>query len=305
MRKSSIASSLGAVSISLLIGLVAVELGLRAFWPQELYSSPHEEHSSGLVVNRSPGTIRHFKAPNNAIQTLDPLHLRKTVGFDGPSSNKLLFVGDSFTFGFLLSDRDTYLSRLQVRNPRTQFLNGGTSGYGLEQSVKFIDLFCAAHKPSAVVLALNFDDLERSLPQTHYKLDEATGLVKEVVPSRDTSSSRTVRQLVRSMPGYQWVGENMYVFSLVRQGLQKILTPRSWTVLSQRASVLQTRSSMEPTQRDLALMKALILEYASSSRSCGAEPIIIYLGWIATDGPVQGQTLTTRALSRLIDSDFF
>ena len=51
-------------------------------------------------------------------------------------SNKVvLTVGDSFTFGDQVSDKDTWQSCLNDKESRYFFINGGVGGYGILQSI--------------------------------------------------------------------------------------------------------------------------------------------------------------------------
>ena len=77
------------------------------------------------------------------------------------SSAPILAVGDSFTFGEEVSDLETWPAQLQQLIGR-RVLNGGVSGYGLDQIVLRAEQLTALHKPAVVVASFIADDIRRT-----------------------------------------------------------------------------------------------------------------------------------------------
>jgi lysophospholipase L1-like esterase len=73
----------------------------------------------------------------------------------------ILAVGDSFTFGEEVGDGDTWPAQLQQLIGR-RVLNGGVSGYGLDQIVLHAEQLTAVHRPSVVVVSFIADDIRRA-----------------------------------------------------------------------------------------------------------------------------------------------
>lgn len=76
------------------------------------------------------------------------------------SSCQILVVGDSFTFGDQVADCETWPAYLDTLTTCT-VLNGGVSGYGLDQIVLRGEELTAKYRPDVLVLSLIADDIDR------------------------------------------------------------------------------------------------------------------------------------------------
>src|SRR5438105_1235800 len=104
------------VFASIFASLVMCEVILRVVAPQDLSGSWEVYTRDGLLANKSSGTAFHQLGTRRVEYHFAPPHLRDldsdlSVAI-GPS-RKVLVVGDSYTFGWLLSDHVTYLRRLE------------------------------------------------------------------------------------------------------------------------------------------------------------------------------------------------
>jgi hypothetical protein len=78
----------------------------------------------------------------------------------GAARNLIVAVGDSYTFGDQVSDRDTWPAALE-RLSGIQTLNGGVFGYGLDQSYLRARQLIEAYRPRIVILSFIPDDIDR------------------------------------------------------------------------------------------------------------------------------------------------
>ena len=101
--------------------------------------------------------------PNyTAVYETDSLGRKKVE--QGSRAIHLHFFGDSFIFGYGVSNRDSALQML-ANNPaaRVAFLNYGVAGYGLEQIfVRFRSALAEMHKGDIVVFTVIYDDVRRN-----------------------------------------------------------------------------------------------------------------------------------------------
>ena len=79
---------------------------------------------------------------------------------------RIIILGDSFTYGYLLNLSDSYpyiLSRLLNENPPTnlsfEVFNFGIPGYGTEQEVALLEEYGLRYKPDIVVLQVLHNDI--------------------------------------------------------------------------------------------------------------------------------------------------
>jgi len=91
------------------------------------------------------------------------------------SKKKVLALGDSFTFGLLLDERDSYVHHLQDKanaegRDSIQFLNGGIGGSGLADWPGWLEKYGDDIDPDYLLYFLNIEDLERALSKNLYVL---------------------------------------------------------------------------------------------------------------------------------------
>lgn len=94
-----------------------------------------------------------------------------------PDANQstILALGDSFTFGLLLNEKNTYLHLIQQKidheiQDSIQVLNGGIGGSGLADWPGWLNEFGNKINPDYVLYFLNTEDLERALSKNLYVL---------------------------------------------------------------------------------------------------------------------------------------
>jgi len=75
-----------------------------------------------------------------------------------PGKQRILVLGDSFTFGTDVSDDETYADDLEAALPNTEVLNLGVQGYGQDQMLLYLKEEGVKYHPDVVILGyLNMD----------------------------------------------------------------------------------------------------------------------------------------------------
>ena len=127
---------------SLLVGLMALEIGLRASTWGYLFTWPNFVLDARTVLARQDsGRYVHddrvgyvpragYSAPGLIIDSDGLRHTGEQTA-DAP----ILAVGDSFTFGAEVNDGQTWPAQLKLLTGR-RVLNGGVSGYGFDGLVR-------------------------------------------------------------------------------------------------------------------------------------------------------------------------
>lgn len=93
--------------------------------------------------------------------TIEANGFRYTGETPASSDAPLLALGNSFTYGEDVGDLDAWPAQLQRLIGRT-VLNGGVSGYGLDQIVLRAERLTVVHRPAAVIVGLIADDIRRT-----------------------------------------------------------------------------------------------------------------------------------------------
>ena len=161
-----------AVVLAVVFPLMLAEGLLRLLWtPPSLLnvreSGPHPYYQTaplpGVAGVRVTTEYTHQFSHNSqgmrsghAFTAERPPNIRKRV----------LFLGDSFTYGLGAADEDTFVGRLEHAWPEVEVANGGCSGYGTAQSLAVLDLLGPRFKPEL----------------THGKMLPKAGVVRTSLP---------------------------------------------------------------------------------------------------------------------------
>lgn len=188
---------------------------------------------AGYRLNKSSGTARHDFCDVSANYSFSYPHLRGAPS-EG-EGEKILVVGDSFTFGWLLNEERAYVSILQNLADKEfgpgefTFLNAGTAGYGTAHYLRFIEDFGPKIMPDVVLVFLNTDDIGRSLESGLYELqgDKAQMIER----ARESTPKDAIKSFLASLPVYHWMLERSHLLQVVRTAF---LSGRFHTACSNR-----------------------------------------------------------------------
>jgi lysophospholipase L1-like esterase len=222
-KKPNGKSRLIAVFIGTFIGLLLCEVLVRIIAPQDLTGTWFENSPRGNSINKANWTARHQGGRRVVYYHLNDLHLRG--GPIGTDTNRVLCVGDSFTFGWLLAEKDTFVCRLgglaerDFPTEQFEFLNGGISAGGTADFVEFIEDYAPHIRPAAILVFLNNDDVERAMHSGLFRLDPNNS--NQVTPVEQHYVVGKFREKMRHMAAYQWLLEHSELVELVRNALAK------------------------------------------------------------------------------------
>lgn len=130
---------------------------------------------------------------------------KKAKEVAGPVS--ILAVGDSFTFGAQVSNAETWPALLEKISGKT-VINGGVSGYGLDQIFLRADHLIKIYKPDTLILSFVADDIyrcryaKRAGAEKPYIEVEGNRLVLRNVPVPKPSQRKNILWLMRKIFGY-------------------------------------------------------------------------------------------------------
>src|SRR3954453_8261121 len=139
------------VAITLVLIAVFLEVGLRLFAPQIVYSL------SGLFVSDpqagyrlQPSATVHYRSSEADVTFhTDEMGMRLPDTSDTPGTPKVLALGDSFTFGINVQDGQTYPALL---NKQWHTFNAGVFGYGTDNEAAWLDEYGWQTNPNVVLV---------------------------------------------------------------------------------------------------------------------------------------------------------
>ena len=254
------------VCASLLVGVLVAEGFIAAFVPQDLSGWWMVESDQGLTVNKSSGRATHQHGDRVVEYRFAAPHLRAPAP-DG--AVRVLVVGDSFAFGWLLDDGSTVVGRLQARVNDTfgegafALLNAATPGWGTADYAAFVEDFGGAIRPDIVLVLLNADDIGR-IPNTDvWNFSGADALAR--APGRRSP----LKGFVNALPGYGWLLEHSHAVQLQRRAVA--FPPEAEAV---------TRPYDEATARDTARLGVRLFQrLAEWCRRRSTTLMVTTTGW--------------------------
>ncbi|MGU3496268.1 SGNH/GDSL hydrolase family protein [Xanthobacteraceae bacterium A53D] len=258
------------VAASLLVSALLAEAALRVLAPQDRIGNRVQQDESGLFVNKSRGHTLHEFGDLAVTYTFAPHHSRAVANPVKDAEATVLVTGDSFTFGWLLEDAETYVSLLQDRFRRYRFVNASGSGWGTADYVRYVETYCTAVRPQLVLVFLNTDDIGRAARSPLY--DFADG---KLTP-RDRPVD-PVRRTLNALPFYNFVLEHSHLLALMRSVIQPVnerpgFVPDKMFPNSEMADATQRKDAVARGQ-------ALFRRLKDASDACGARLVVLYTGW--------------------------
>jgi hypothetical protein len=147
----------GLYASILLCTLFAIEVMLRAADLRELrdgygvgYSLVHR-HDPVLGWRPISNTVTTFRGSRTITVHHNSLGLRD-VEHDGRTGPTVVFLGDSFVWGYDVEEGERFTERLRDELPGVHIVNAGISGYGTDQEYLLLERIWATIKPHVVVL---------------------------------------------------------------------------------------------------------------------------------------------------------
>lgn len=206
------------VIVSLVVSLLLGELLVRFILPQDKMVTWLEMHPDGFMMNQSGGNAFQEHGERRADYRFSKTRLRGE--YESERKKKILALGDSFTFGLLLDEEDTYIHQLNKKfaeedSSSSLVLNGGVGGAGLADWPTWLEHFGKDINADVVLYFLNISDLERALSKNIYVL-ESDSLIKS-----QRWNPRLGMQKIGRQSWYRWLQAKSELFNVIVKLLWK------------------------------------------------------------------------------------
>jgi hypothetical protein len=267
--------------LSLSIVFLVIEIFLKNFYPQNLSGSWRIRNESGLITNKKSGEAKHYWKNSEEIKkrggrvgeaelyakySFGEFHNRiyKNLLVD-QLNEKILILGDSYTFGWLLNDEDTFVYQLQKNFMNKFFVNSAAGGWGTADHLKYIQLYCKKINPKEVWIFFNNADINRSITSNLYKIDHDNKLI-ELNPK--ISFQEKIKISLNSFYLYHWLLENSHSVQLIRNFFIKIPDHN-----------ITFNKIKNSTNDSSYFVKKLFIELKKETELCKTNLKIFYLAW--------------------------
>ena len=263
--------------VSVAASLLLAELVVSLAEPQDLSGTWGEQTESGLVVNKSAGRARHQLGSRVVYYSFTKPHLRAPAH---GASIKVLVLGDSYAFGYLLGDGDTPVNLLQTRldeefGPRTFSLhNAAVGGWGAGDYVAFVEDFGEEIAPDIILVFLNTDDIGRALRSPLWNYSPADANLTRAVAQRGR-----LKVLLNGLPGYQWLLEHSHLVQLLRNQAERFYTKPSRRGPVPPSGGTGFEQEVESSERGRALGVALFERLSSWCKKRNVQLLVATTGW--------------------------
>jgi len=181
---------------------------------------------------------RTVSVKNNSIGLRDIEH-------DRGGSPKILFIGDSFTWGFDVETRDRFTEILRARLPQATIVNAGVPGFGTDQEYLLLARIWDRVKPDIVVL-IYCSDNDRADNSTNMRYD---GYYKpylvQAPDGRWAFRGQPVPKSRRVYFGDNWLVRNLWLARVAVAAWVQVAVPRIYVP--------------DPTEHLVAMMRDLVV----------------------------------------------
>lgn len=275
LRFRNIITNLSVSIFTILLLLFCIEILISIIVPQNLSGVWITISKRGYHLNKDLITVQHEHKVDNRKVTyrFNKWHLRG--GEINKKARKVLALGDSFTFGWLLDEENTYLSLLQKKCNTTfgkdqiQILNGATGGWGLVHCLNYLEEFGDRIQPDLVLIYFNTDDLGRSLYKNTYDTD---------------SNFHRAKETIKYLSIYQWALQHSHLLQWCRSKLNTmglIGIRGKYNVKTDKTQPIIPNTSLEEQEvkRAVNLGRELFLEINKWCTKRNIELLVFTTGW--------------------------
>jgi hypothetical protein len=213
----------------LLVALVLAEGAVRLLSPQAVGSIQfafHPELGDIPVPNKHgmyhlPG-IYYLTFRNNSLGWRGHREYREVK----PTNYRVLFLGDSFTYGVGVNDDQTFAARVEQNllgdHLSVEVMNAGNPGKGTDYELKLFQTVGAKFHPDLTVLCFFPNDFEDNARGAYYNIGKQGEL------SAKPLHSNRIKTLLAHLPGYEWLISWSQAANLVKQAGVNLLVERAF-----------------------------------------------------------------------------
>ncbi len=250
------------VVVAIILSFCFSEFFLRIFYPinmQSWYAEVIDENKNFIALKKNHyHKIDRWNHRYYASYTFGEFRNRVTQKIE-QNKDKILILGDSFTFGLFLKNKDTYIDKLQNEFDNFNLINSSTPGWSLRDYYMFTKNFCNIINPKKIIIILNDGDL---------------GRIKNKVIQKNTEK-KSLKERYRI---YKFLIENFMTISFLRDSVYKII---NYKKISSQEEFEGTNIYFDPNiaKEIVKDSKKIFLLLKDISDDCNSSLYIINLGW--------------------------
>ena len=268
------------LSFTIFLLIFLSEFFIKIFFPQDLQRYwVINEKIFGLPINKKNyiHKLHRFKS-YKAEYTFGQFGNRITVNdAQVKDKDRILVMGDSFTFGWLIKNKDTYVHKFQLDNPEYNLINVSVGAWGTSNYTLFTELFCKRINPKKIFVILNSDDPQRGYSYGHYKMQQ-NQLIKNKKEYFELDKDSKFDQKI---PLYKFLKTHSHLFMLARNVVYNIIHPPYFNPYSMKRYWPRPNDEfdLKTSKKIENFNKKLFLKLKAESKKCGSDLYVFYTGW--------------------------
>jgi lysophospholipase L1-like esterase len=229
-----------------------------------------------------------------------------TKGFRGPEVSydrtpgrpRVLFLGDSFTWGFGVGFDDIFAARLQRLVPGLEAVNLGVSGYSTDQELLLYQDEGRRYRPDLVVVVVAYNDSLGNDRTVEYVVYGKPAFV--LSGDRLQLVNQPVAQPGLATRAFTRMAWRSYILTQVHRALYEVGLGRSLVHATAPESMVATATaaSVPPRLGNWTLTARLLVELARATRADGADLLVVFADGIPA-APAVARALETHGVGSI------
>jgi len=237
--------NLSLLLITLVIALSLCEMAVRLFIPHDTggaWRMP-APHGQAYWVNIPNSKVAHQFQEFSTTYSINSLGNRG--GEPGTEAIQIIFLGDSFTFGLFIDEKDTSVANIGAFATEAYgdgivgVVNAAIAGSGIAEWVAYLQDYGERMNPNLVVVNLNYVSISRGFKHPLFAQNCGDETIVRVNPPKDG--------LLAPVPSYRlyedhsvsrfskvgrWIWEHSQLIMAIRKAISKIMVSISTNVRS-------------------------------------------------------------------------
>lgn len=197
------------------------------------------------------------------------------------SKDKILLLGDSWTFGWLLNEEYIINNELSKRYPNYYFINSSTPGHGLSDNLQFLKSYCKKIKPKKVILIMNYSHIERSVSNKFFEINKG----KFIQEKKDVSA---LRKFLRENEVYGFLINNFKFMQLIRSIVYH------YSINNSKKNTNNNIMKKVNYDNSTEIGNLIVEEIVEEINRCNSKIIFVYNGWYASYDEKNYSNLTIK-----------
>ena len=257
------------ILFSFIITLFIIEISLSLFNPQAKNGSWRIQNEDGVYTNKDNGISKHeFIGKKEKISlTYKFGKFYNRIIFNDKyykDKNRILILGDSNIFGWLLEDKETFVGRIQQHFDNYYFINSAAGGFSDTDTYLYLNRYCEKIKPEYI---LYFIDVNRSIRNKNMYFDE-TG--KFIIKKNNINN---LKVFLNDQKIFFFLLENSHLMQLLKQVYLSVSDEAYIDFVKEENPYFNKKKA------DYELVKKLYNKIVDKSNACNSKLIFIDRGW--------------------------